>query len=64
MGDGGHIPLLSFCLRKGTLKLSAHLSLEGGTLERRVQDQGQGKAREGFKGTSKVKGKARGQGTS
>ena len=30
-------------MRRGALKLSAHLSLEGGTLERRVQDQRQGK---------------------
>jgi hypothetical protein len=60
--------LWSFCLRRGTLKLSAHLSLEGGTLERRVQDQGQGKGKARFKGTSKGKSQrqrqGKGQGTS
>jgi hypothetical protein len=40
--------LWEFCLRRGAPRLSAHPSLEGGTLERRAQDQGQGKGKESF----------------
>jgi hypothetical protein len=58
-GRAHHI--VSFCLRRGALELSAHHHLEGGTLERREQDKGKAKARQGFKGTSKGKVKARGK---
>jgi len=46
-------------LRRGTLRLSVHLALEGSFLERRVQDQGQGKGIARFKVQAKGKGKAR-----
>jgi hypothetical protein len=44
-GKGGRTLLLIFCLRMGALEKNAHHHLEGGTLERRVQDQGQGKGK-------------------
>jgi hypothetical protein len=50
-------------LRRGALKLSVHLSLEGGTLERRELQQGQRKGKARVKGTSKGKVKARAKGT-
>jgi hypothetical protein len=39
---------VSFAKRRGALEQGAHLDLEGGSLERRVHDQGQnkGKARQ------------------
>jgi hypothetical protein len=48
-------------LRRGALKLSAHLSLEGGTLERRELQQGQSKGNARVEGTSKGKVKAKAQ---
>jgi hypothetical protein len=53
-GKGGRTLLLSFCLRRGALELSVHHHLEGGTLERRVQDQRQGK---GSKAQARLKAK-------
>jgi hypothetical protein len=62
MGDGGHIPLFGFCLRRGALELSAYLHLEGGTLERRELQKGKIKGKTIVKGTSKEKVKAKAQG--
>jgi hypothetical protein len=60
-GKGGHIPLFVFFLRRGTLELSAHLHLEGGTLERRALQQEKRKGKERVKATSKGKVKEKAQ---
>jgi hypothetical protein len=61
-GKGGKIPFFGFFVRRGTLELSAHLHLEGGTLERRVIQQGKSKGKERVKSTRKGKVKAKEQG--
>jgi len=53
--------LWGFCLRRGALRLSEHLALEGSTLERREKYQGKGKGKARFKAQEKGKGKARGK---
>jgi hypothetical protein len=58
-GKEGHTHLWSFFLRRGALKLSAHLSLEGGTLERRELQQGKSKGKQGLKAQAKERSKQR-----
>jgi hypothetical protein len=60
-GQEGCTLLWSFWLRRGTLKLSVHLSLEGGTLDWRVLYQGKIKGKARVKCTSKGKVKEKEQ---